>query len=345
RFQDEEANFLAARLKGDIFGSSYLGLTGVNWANEEGYSRASGVDAGFTLPVGFTLTTQTSVSADRDGIKGLNKERGWEKRLDLQHDSQHFEGHLTYLNRDSKFHLNTGYSGGRNNVKGLDGHITYMRPLELMGLHDAHFNFIFASYDDKDTGMLNYDYFRHNTSIFYKFIGLWFANGLDAQWSKEKVEGRTYDNWQAYISWIYNFESFENAGVRIKRGQSFRSETDVLEAWIRFKPLGFLSLDLFTNRVDFTGRQNEIGWPDQWVTNMKARLDVTQNVYLRSFFQTNDTYGWSLLRDVNLLLAWEFKRRNVLYVAYNYDEGWDLVAGKREKSRRLLVKTSFFLGI
>lgn len=345
RFQDEGANFLAARLKGDIFGSSYVGLTGVNWANEKGHSRAGGLDAGFTLPEGFTLRTQTSISTDRDEMQGLKRVQGWEKRVDLQHDSQHFEGHLTYLNRDPEFHLNTGYFGGRNNIRGLDGHVTYMRPLELVGLHDAHFSFIFASYDDKDTGRRNYDYFRHNTSIFYKFLGLWFANGFDAQWSKEKVAGQTYDNWQAYISWIYNFESFENAGIRIKRGASFGSETDVLEAWLRFKPLQFLSLDFFTNRVAFAGRMNEIGWPDQWVANLKARLDVSRDVYLRSFFQVNDTYGWRLLRDVNLLLAWEFKRRSVLYVAFNHDEGWDLEDGKRDKSRKLLIKTSFFLGI
>lgn len=342
-FQDEKANFLAARLKGDILGSSYVGLTGVNWANRRGYSRAAGVDAGFTLPLDFILGTQVSLSRDEDEILDLEKTEGWEKRMDLSHTSQHFEGHLTYLERDPDFRLNTGYFGGRNNISGFDGYFTYMKP--VLRLHDVNFNFFFGSYDDKDTGEMNFDYFRQNTSIFYKCFGFWFANGFDGQWSRERVGDQTYDNWQAYVSLIYNYASFENAGLRVKRGESFGARADILEAWLQFKPLSFLSIDLFTNRVTFAGHRNQIGWPDQWVTILKSRLDVAGNVYMRSFFQTNDAYGWSLLRDVNILLAWEFKRRNILYVAFNHDEQWDHVGQKRQTSKRILVKISFFVGM
>ena len=344
-FQDREANFLAARLKGDIFGSSFVGLTGVNWANQKGYSRAAGVDAGFTIPLDFTLGTQVSLSMDRDKIQGLGKRKGWEKRIDLGHNSQHFEGHLSYLDRDGDFNLGTGYFGGRNNIRGLDGHFTYMRPMKSLRLHDANFNFFFESYDLKDSGKLNYEHFRHNISIFYKLLGYWFANGFDLQWSNENVGGHIYDNRQAYISFIYNFASFENAGLRIKRGESFGAGTKVLEAWLRFKLLGFLSIDLFTNRVTFTGHTNQIGWPDQWVSNLKTRLDLTPNIYLRSFSQANDAYGRDLLRDLNLLLAWEFKRRNILYIAFNHDEEWDDENGRRRATQRILTKVNLFLGI
>jgi len=344
-FGDQEANFLAARLKGNILESSFLGLTGVNWVNAKGYSQAAGIDAGLTLPLDFSLGGQASLSRDRDKLLGLDKTRGWEKRVDASHNSQHFEGRLTYLERDADFHLNTGYFGGRNNVRGFDGLVTYMKPMGSVGLHDAHFNFFFASYDDKDTGRLNFDFFRHNTSISYKFLGLWFANGFDGQWSRERVGDKTYDNWQAYVSLIYNYASFENAGLRVKRGRSFGAKADILEAWLRFKPLSFLSIDLFTNRVVFAGHENQIGWPDQWVSTLKSRLDVTRNVYLRAFLQNNETHGWSRLKDVNLLFAWEFKRRNVLYIALNHDEGWDEQGERRETSRKMLIKTSFFVGI
>ena len=121
--------------------------------------------------------------------------------------------------------------------------------------------------------------------------------------------------------------------------------TKVLEAWLRFKLLGFLSIDLFTNRVTFTGHTNQIGWPDQWVSNLKTRLDLTPNIYLRSFSQTNDAYGRDLLRDLNLLLAWEFKRRNILYIAFNHDEEWDDENGRRRATQRILTKVNLFLGI
>ncbi len=344
-FQDKGANFLAARLKGDIFGSSFVGLTGVNWANRKGYSRAAGVDAGFTIPLDFTLGTQVSLSMDRDEILGWGKEKGWEKRIDLGHNSQLFEGHLSYLDRDSDFNLATGYFGGRSNIRGLDGHLTYKRPVESLNLHDAHFNFFFGSYDFKDTGKLNFKSFRHNTSIFYKLLGYWFANGFDLQWSQESVEGKIYDNHQAYISFIYNFASFENAGLRIKRGESFGVGARVLEAWLRFKPLGLLSIDLFTNRVTFVDHQNRIGWPDQWVSNLKARLDLTRNIYLRSFFQINDTYGRDLLRDLNLLFAWEFRRRCNFYIVFNHNEEWDDENEKKRTTQKILTKINLFLGL
>lgn len=345
RFQDEEANFLAARLKTDVFGSSSIGLTGVNWANQKGYSRAAGLDAVFTLPQQCILGAQASFSMDRDEILDFEEEKGWEKRIDVSHESQHFEGHLTYLDRDPEFHLNTGYFGGRANISGFDGHITYLRPLESLHLHDANFNFFFSSFDDKDTGKLNYDFFRHNTSIFYKFLGYWFADGFDVQCSRERVAGQRYDNWQAYVSLIYNFANFENAGIRVKSGESFGAKANILESWLGVKPFELLSVELYTNRVTFTGHQNEIGWPDQWVTNLKARFDITRNIYLRGFFQTNDTHGWQLLRDVNLLLAWEFKRRSLLYVAVNYDEEWDDEHARRMTSRKVLTKASLFFWI
>ncbi|MCK4271467.1 carbohydrate binding family 9 domain-containing protein [bacterium] len=344
-FRDQEANFLAARLKGNILGSSFLGLTGVNWANGTGYSRAAGLDAGLTLPLGFILNTQASLSVEKDEILNLEKTQGWEKRVDLSHNSQHFEGYLTYVDRDPDFHLNTGYFGGRNDVRGFHGVITYMRPTPSLHLHDAHFNSFFGSYEEKDSGKLNFQYFRENISIFYKFLGCWFANGFDGQWSRERVADETYDNWQAYVSLIYNYASFENAGLRIKRGRTFGATTDIMEAWLRCKLFGRLSLDLFTNKVAFAGHQNQIGWPDQWVSILKTRLDVTQDIYLRTFLQTNDTSGWDLLKDINLLLAWELTRRNTLYLAFNHDEGWDDLNHQRETTQRALMKISLFMGI
>jgi len=142
-----------------------------------------------------------------------------------------------------------------------------------------------------------------------------------------------------------NFANFENAGIRVKHGQSFGATAEILESWLGIKPFELLSVELFTNRVTFTGHHNEIGWPDQWITNLKARLDLANNIYLRGFFQTNDTHGWQKLRDANLLLAWEFRRRSTLYVAFNYDEEWDFEDARRVTSKKVLTKTSLFFGI
>jgi len=344
-FQDEEANFLAARVKGDILGTSSLGVTGVNWANGSGYSRAAGLDAGLTLPLGFILNPQVSLSAEKDEILDLEETRGWERRANISHYSQHFEGSLSYIDRDPDFFLNTGYYGGRTNIRGLDGVVTHMRPAPSLGLHDVHYNSFFGHYQEKGSGGLNYQYFRENISIFYQLLGSWFANGFDGQWSRERVNGRTYDNYQAYVSLIYNYESFENAGVRIKRGRSFGATADILEAWVRWRFFECLSLDLYTNRVAFAGHENNIGWPDQWVTILMTRLDLAEDLYLRAFLQTNDTYGRDLLRDINLLLAWELTRRNILYLAFNYDEGWNEPVSRRQTSQRVLAKVSLFVGI
>jgi hypothetical protein len=344
-FRDREANFSAARVKSDILSASSIGLTGVNWANGSGYSRAAGLDAGLTLPLGFILSPQVSLSAERDEILDLEETRGWERRVNVGHYSQHFEGSLSYIDRDPDFTLNTGYSGGRTNIRGLDGAITHMRPAPSLGLHDVHYNSFFGHYQEKSSGDLNYQYFRENISIFYQLFGCWFANGFDGQWSRERVAGRTYDNHQAYVSWIYSYESFENAGVRIKRGRSFGATADILEAWVRWRFFHRLSFDLYTNRVAFAGRRNQIGWPDQWVTTLMTRMDLAENLYLRAFLQANDTYGRDLLSDINLLLAWELTRRNILYLAFNDDEGWNETEGRRETSQRALMKISLFVRI
>ncbi len=344
-FRDQETNFLAARVKGDILGASSLGVTGVNWANGSGYSRAAGLDAGLTLPLGFILNPQVSLSAEKDEILNMKETKGWERRANVSHYSQHFEGSLSYVDRDADFFLNTGYFGGRTDVRGLGGAVTYMKPAPSLGLHDAQFNSFFGHYENKDDGGLNYQYFRENVSIFYQFLGYWFANGFDGQWSREQVAGRTYDNYQAYVSLIYNYESFENAGVRIKRGRSFGATADILETWVRWRFFEYLSLDLYTNRVAFTGHENNIGWPDQWVTTLMTRLDLAENLYLRAFLQANDTHGRDLLRDINLLLAWELTRRNILYLAFNYDESWNDLDSQRQTSQRMLMKIGLFVGI
>ena len=344
-FRDREANFLAARVKGDILESSFVGLTGVNWSNDRGYSRAAGMDAGLSLPLGFILNAQASLSAERDEILDLEETEGWERKVNVNHFSRHFEGFFSYIDRDDDFTLNTGYFGGRTGVRGLDGVITYMNPAPSLGLHDVHYNSFFGHYQDKGGGGLNYQYFRENVSIFYQLLGCWFANGFDGQWSRERAAGRTYDNWQVYVSWIYNYASFENAGVRIKRARSFGAATDIQEAWVRWRFFQRLSFDLYTNRVAFEERQNQIGWPDQWITTLMMRLDMADNLYLRTFLQANDTHGWDLLRDINLLLAWELTRRNILYAAFNYDESWDDSADRRRTSQRALMKIGLFVGI
>ena len=344
-FRDQEANFLAARIKSDLPGASSFGLTAVNWSNGRGYSRAAGVDAGVSLPAGFVLNAQASLSAERDKIPGSGPTESWERRVDVNHYSRHFEGFFSYIDRDEEFTLNTGYFGGRTNIRGFDGTITYMNPATSVGLHDVHYNSFFGQYQTRDSGRLNYRYFRENISIFYRLFGAWFANGFDVQWTREQVSGRIYDNWQAYVSWIYNYAGFENAGLRIKRARSFGSAADIMEAWARWRLLERLSLDLFTNRVSFDGARNQIGWPDQWVTNLTARLDVLENLYLRTFLQANETHGWDLLRDINLLLAWEPVRRNTLYVAFNYDESWNEPDGRRQTSQRALMKVGLFVGI
>ena len=344
-FRDEETNFLAARVKSDLPGASSVGLTAVNWFNPRGYSRAAGVDAGISLPAGFVLNAQASLSAERDEILGSGPTESWERRVDMNHYSRHFEGFFSYIDRDKDFVLNTGYFGGRTNIRGFDGTITYMDPAPSLGLHDVHYNSFFGQYQARDSGRLNYRYFRENVSIFYQLLGAWFANGFDIQWTREQVSGRTYDNWQAYISWIYNYAGFENVGLRIKRARSFGTAADILEAWARWRFLERLSLDLFTNRVSFDGGRNQIGWPDQWVTNLTARLDIVENLYLRTFLQANETLGWDPLRDVNLLLAWEPVRRNILYVAFNYDESWNEPESRRETSQRALMKVGLFVGI
>jgi hypothetical protein len=343
--RDQETNFLAARIKGDILGASSVGLTGVNWANDRGYSRSVGLDAGLTLPLGFTLNPQISLSEEKDQILGLKITRAWEQRVNISHYSRHFEGFLSYIDRDPDFFLNTGYYGGRNNIRGFDGVITYMRPTPSLGLHDVHYNSFFGHYQEQTGGELNYQYFRENVSIFYQLLGCWFANGFDGQWSRERVDGRIYDNYQAYVSWIYNYESFENAGVRIKRGRSFGVMADILEAWVRWRFFERLSFDLYTNRAAFAGHRNHIGWPDQWVTTLTARLDVVENLYLRSFLQANDTHGWDPLSDINLLLAWELAHRNILYAAFNYDEQWNGPERRRETSQRALMKIGLFVGM
>jgi len=343
-FRDEEANFLAARVKSDLPGASSLGLTAVNWSNGRGYSRAAGVDAGVSLPAGFVLNAQASLSAERDEILGSGPTEGWERRVDVNHYSRHFEGFFSHIDRDADFVLNTGYFGGRTNIRGFDGTITYMDPAPSLGLHDVHYNSFFGQYRSRDSGRLNYRYFRENISIFYQLFGAWFANGFDAQWSREQAAGTIYDNWQAYVSWIYNYAGFQNIGLRIKRARSFGAMADIVEAWARWRLLDRLSLDLFTNRVSFDGTRNRIGWPDQWVTNLTARLDMVENLCLRAFLQANETHGWDQLRDINLLLAWEPVRRNVLYLAFNYDEQWDDPAARRQTSQRVLTKVGLFMG-
>jgi hypothetical protein len=344
-FRDQEANFLAARVKSDLSGASSLGLTAVNWSNGRGYSRAAGMDAGISLPAGFVLNAQASLSAERDEILDHRPTEGWERRVDVNHYSRHFEGFFSYIDRDEDFILNTGYFGGRTNIRGFDGVVTYMDPAPSLGLHDVHVNSFFSHYQARDSGRLNYHYFRENVSIFYQLFGAWFANGFDVQWSREQDGDRIYDNWQAYVSWIYNYAGFENIGLRIKRARSFGAMADIVEAWLRWRLMDRLSLDLFTNRVSFEGRGNQIGWPDQWVTNLTARLDVVENLYLRTFLQANDTHGWDSLRDINLLLAWEPVRRNMFYLAFNYDESWNAPECRRRTSQRALMKVGLFVGI
>ena len=99
-FRDQEANFLAARIKSDLPGASSLGLTAVNWSNGRGYSRAAGADVGLSLPAGFVLNAQASLSAERDKILGSGPTEGWERRVDVNHYSRHFEGFFSYIDRD-----------------------------------------------------------------------------------------------------------------------------------------------------------------------------------------------------------------------------------------------------
>ena len=348
----ERSNFSVFRMKQDVLARSTVGAifvnkqTSVPGSGWDVYNRAGGIDFSFSPTKtfnlqGFYARTWDSAIQDTDDARFVQ----------ATYSGTTYSATLKYVDIEENFQPRAGYVNRRAGLLGLRRYEIETRARFSPGLKSIRY--VSAGprlrvFTDRDDNVKFWDarltwYNRLVPGDWIRFFATQTHDVVERTFRPSKKQRNviipqdTYDFTKFTIGTSPSRARKWRPGFDFEFGNYYTGRRYAIEIDNTFRPSGKLSIET----------EYEVNWLrlPQGNLNIQAlsnRLiySFSTEFYMKLFAQwNNDTE----LASVNFLVNYRFRPGSDIYLVY--DQGYDTLSGLDERSRSLLVKVSYMLGM
>ena len=349
----QRSNFSVFRVKQDVWARSNVGAifvnkqTNVPGSGWDAYNRAGGVDFSFsptkTLNFqGFYARTWDSAIMDTDDARFFQ----------ARYSGALFSGQVKLVDIEENFQPRAGYINRRAGLIGLRRYEVETRvraqPNNIKGIRYISAGPRVRLFTDRDNNVKFWDtrltwYTRLKPGDYLKFIATQTHDVVERMFRPSKkrpnviIPQDTYDFTQIVVGISPSRSRKLRPAIDFEYGTYYTGKRYGIEMETAYRPSGQLSIE--TEYVINWLRLPQDNFNVQTLSN-RLIYSFSTDFYVKLFAQWNNDRE---LASVNFLVNYRFKPGSDIYLVY--DQGFDTISGLEDRSRALLVKVSYMLGM
>ena len=348
----QRSNFSVFRVKQDVFSRSNIGAifvnkqTNVPGSGWDAYNRAGGVDFSFSPSAtvnfqGFYARTWDSAITDTDDARFFQG----------RYSGALLSGQVKFVDIEENFQPRAGYINRRAGLLGMRRYEVETRlrvQPNISGIRYISIGPRTRLFTDRDNNVKFWDtqlswYTRVKAGDYLKFQATQSHDVVERTFRPSKkrpnviIPHDTYDFTQFVLGTSPSRSRKFRPAIDFEFGTYYTGKKYAIELETAYRPSSQLSIE-----TDYTINWLHLPQGNFNVQVLSNRLiySFSTDFYVKLFAQWNND---SQLASMNFLVNYRYRPGSDIYLVY--DQGYDTFSGLEERSRALLIKVSYMLGM